>query len=688
MTFVEYLLGCVLLLAGIAPIVLGAVRLRRRVLADWSGAPARLAEAVIALAAVLGVAQVLGSFGGFRRTALVAGLAVVGFALAAVGRGKNAVAPLAIEPDVAIEASDSPPSNLRGAGLIVALLAIAIIAGGWTTRTAASISEGITNQDSLTYHLPHAARFYQEGWITRLHYTDPGFPDTFHPSNAELLHGVGMVMFRRDVLSPILNLGWVALALLAAWCVGRPRRLESFTLMGAALVLASPIMSLPNAGSGSNDVAVLFLLLAAVGLLLQPRIGRAATATAAVAAGLAIGTKLTAVVPVAALTIGVLVVWRRLGWRRLSATWVGPLVAAGGFWYLRNLVRTGSPAPSLPLEAGPSPFTSPRFEIVDRYGFSVADYLTDGKVWKDWFLPGLRLDFGWAWWLTFALAAAGVLVAFTESRAPLIRVLGFAAAAGAVGYIVTPTTALGLEGRPLLFASNLVYLTPALVIALAVLPLLRSARRPVVGWGLLAIMAAALLTSQLTSDLEAWGPSFRSLGIVVAVATLAIGAAVATLRKRGAATRVSLAIGLAALVVALLGAYPAARNYLRDAYADAPLWNWARNLADERIAIAGFGPQYPLYGLQLSNHVQYVGHEGPHGEFTSVPDCPTWRSALRRGGYTYVVLKPERLTTDVARRELPWTRSDPAARPMLRVAGAEVFRFDPTVPDPGCPAAT
>lgn len=688
MTFVEYLVGCVLLLAATVPIVWGAVRVRRRVLADWSGAPARLGEAIIALAAVLGVAQVLGSVGGFRRASLAGGFAVAGFALAAVGRGKTAAAPRAMEPDVAIEESDASPSILRRAGLIVALLAIAIIAGGWTTRTAASISEGITNQDSLTYHLPHAARFYQEGWITRLHYTDPDFPDTFHPSNAELLHGVGMVFFRRDVLSPILNLGWVALALLAAWCVGRPRRLGSFTLMGAALVLASPILSLPNAGSGSNDVAVLFFLLAAVALLLQPRIGPAATATAAVAAGLAVGTKLTAVVPVAALTIGVLVVWRRFGWRRLAATWVGPLVAGGGFWYVRTLVRTGTPAPSLPLGAGPSPFTSPRFAIVDQYGFSVADYLTDGDVWKDWFLPGLRLDFGWAWWLTFALAVVGAALALTESRAPLIRVLGFAAAAGAVGYAVTPTTALGQEGRPLLFASNLVYLTPALVIALAVLPLLRSARRPLVGWGLLGIMAAALLSSQLTSDLGAWGPSFRSLGAVVAVVTVAIGAAVPALGIRVAASRVSLAMGVAASVVALLAAYPAARIYLRDSYADAPQWNWARNLADERIAIAGFGPQYPFYGMRLSNHVQYVGHEGPHGEFTSVPDCPTWRSALRRGGYTYVVLKPERLTTDVARRELPWTRSDPAARPMLRAAGAEVFRFDPAVPDPGCPAPT
>ena len=55
---------------------------------------------------------------------------------------------------------------------------------------------------------------------TALHFTVPGFEAVFHPANSELVLAVTMVAFRTDVLAPVMNLVWISLALLAAWCTG------------------------------------------------------------------------------------------------------------------------------------------------------------------------------------------------------------------------------------------------------------------------------------------------------------------------------------------------------------------------------------------------------------------------------------------------------------------------------------
>lgn len=678
MSIGDYLVGVALLAAGPGTIAWGAVRLRRRLLPGWRAAPARLFEAIVALSATITVSQILGAVGGFRRAPLFASLTAAGLVLALAGRPRSP----ADDHDVGDSAERTPRSR---AAVALAIVSIAMVAGAWSTRTASAVVNGTTEFDSLWYHLPHAARFSQEGWLTRLHFTGPDFPETFHPSNAELLHGLGMVAFGSDALSPLLNVGWVALALLAAWSIGRPFGAAPMTTTAATLIIASPLASFQNAGSGSNDVAVIFFTLAAGALLVQPPRHRGQTIAAALSAGLAVSTKLTALAPVAVLTVAVLVLWRRDGWRRLSLDWLTPLAATGAFWYVRNLVRTGSPIPGQSF--GPLPFSSPPFETVDRFGYSVADYLGDGTVWREFFLPGLHLDFGRFWWLTLGLAAAGSLWAVFGKHEPLVRVLGIVGVLGSIAYLATPTTALGTKGRPLLFASNVTYLTPALMMALVAIWLIPASRRAAIAWPVLVVMFVALITSQLTSDLGAWDRAFRTYGIAIAATIVVLGGGAAALRERWTRVRPFLGrvlvLGAAAVIVA---AFPLLRLHVRDAYRSDALSNWARSLDGERIAIAGFQAQYPLYGEALQNYVQYVGSEGEHGEFTSVRDCRTWRSALRSGRYTFVVLKSALLLVDITRREIPWTRSDPAARPLFRAGGADVFAFDSTVPDPGCPA--
>ena len=74
---------------------------------------------------------------------------------------------------------------------------------------------GMTDPDTLWYHVPYAARWVQEGSLTALHFTSYEPLTTFYPSTPSLLHAIPMLTFGTELLSPYLNLGWLALALTA-----------------------------------------------------------------------------------------------------------------------------------------------------------------------------------------------------------------------------------------------------------------------------------------------------------------------------------------------------------------------------------------------------------------------------------------------------------------------------------------
>ena len=108
-----------------------------------------------------------------------------------------------------------------GPGIAVAVTAA--VAAEWTGPTLQAYDVGIRTFDSVWYHLPWAASFAQTGHITPLRFTDIEYLTAFYPATSEMLHGLGIVLFRHDTLSPVLNLIWALLALFTAWCVGRAR---------------------------------------------------------------------------------------------------------------------------------------------------------------------------------------------------------------------------------------------------------------------------------------------------------------------------------------------------------------------------------------------------------------------------------------------------------------------------------
>ncbi|MGI8430571.1 MAG: hypothetical protein ACR2OB_15005 [Solirubrobacteraceae bacterium] len=389
MSIGRYALGFAGVLIVVGSIGIATRAIRRRYLPHWTGAPARLAEAVIGLALLIAILELLGTIGLFSLGPILAGCVAAGLAArAAVGGTGSAHARAAQanaggpsdrpgpagaagpshRPD---QASAGGPSRAR-ATAVVALMATAALAAEWAAPTLQSYDVGIRTLDSLWYHLPWAASFAQTGQITSLRFTDVEYLTAFYPATAELFHGLGIALLARDTLSPAINLLWLGLALLAGWCIGRPSGRAPATLLGAAVALALPMMYFSQAGSAANDIVGIFFLLASVALIVNARnqnaeasqsdqgqdvnqgteandarqghrhasLAPAPLVLAAIAAGLAVSVKLSLLAPVLALTVGVIVLGssgRRHAARTLAtrprsarATWTGALVSAGG----------------------------------------------------------------------------------------------------------------------------------------------------------------------------------------------------------------------------------------------------------------------------------------------------------------------------------------------------------------------
>ena len=379
----EYLIGVAITAAIVAPLWFAARRLQSRYGPPCSGALARLGESIIFAAIFLALSQTLGTVGLLRRVPLVLGALSIGVLIQIVVRdGASNTAPLT-RVSARRRLATRTRSDLRriatGAG---AAIVVGLVVTPWIGRTLTALRTGVLGLDSLDYHLPFAARFAQEGRVAALHFTVPGLETAFHPANSELIHAVGMVAFRTDWLSPVMNLAWVSIALLAAWCVGLARHVSLATLAAAGVVLSCPLFVAFDGGRATNDIAGCAWFLAAVAVLLNGREERRATGLAAIAAGLALGDKLTLVVPVIALTLGVIAA-ASSGQRVATArVWLPWLLLSGGFWYVRNLIAVGSPIPALKLGLGAVALPSTEFErAIPPNG--VAHYLLDPDTWHD-----------------------------------------------------------------------------------------------------------------------------------------------------------------------------------------------------------------------------------------------------------------------------------------------------------------
>jgi hypothetical protein len=669
-SFGSYIGGCLATIGIVAALGLGGYWLRRWIVPEFSGALARLADATIATALLVLALQLVGTlslltFGWTTLACIGAGL------LAAwIGWRKAPAAPAEIAAP-----------KVQKAALLIALGVASWAFAEWTFPSQLSLDQGMFGGDTTWYHMPFAARMAQEASSVHLHFTDPlRLVAWFYPGSSELIHATGIVLFKSDWLSPLINLVWLSIALLGAWCVGRPYRVGPATLVASALVLSAGVMIETQPGEGRNDIMGLAFLVAFAAFLINghqrrapatgavqdapdsdaPLLDKGPLVMAGIAAGLAVSVKLPLLIPVVAIAVLMVVVSGR-GRRLMTLASLGiPAFVVGSYWYLRAAIHTGgNPIP----QSGWGPLHLPhpaQMPLDPRPRFSVAHYLFEPTIYRKWFFPQLDNALGPLWPLTLIVAIAATAYIVLRSRNVVLRVIAAAALVTAAVYIVTPLTAAGQEGAPTGFFTNTRYLMPGLILALVLVPLARPLRAPETrAWQTLFFLTGIYALMVLTTP--RWYPGFIVGTVFLTLAMVWMPAALTFMRGRREVSRglVAMAAAGVVLLAVILGRAQEVQYY-KHHYTRTTLflqeggpqkaYAFAHNQHDKRIGIAGSGEiffgQYGFYGANLDNYVQYIGVPGPDGAYRLATTCRSFRNRVNAGDYDYLIIS--KFTEDAA----------------------------------------
>ncbi|MFP5219525.1 MAG: hypothetical protein ACLGIG_07285 [Actinomycetes bacterium] len=616
MDVVEGVTGVLALLVVTTSVALTAVVLRRVLAPGSSGASARLVELLIAHAAALVVALVLGTFGVLGRTGLLATWGPVG--------AVAAMALLRRRPASAVDdAAPSEPRWLR----FVAGAAVIVVAVQWLSVVPATSRTGVLAVDALHYHLPLASRFATTGSTTGLHRLSVPDAPTWYPAGDELLQATAMALLGTDVL--VLGWGMVAFigTLLAAAVLGRAWGSPSLVVLAACVLLATT----GSAVGEANDWAATWPLMAAIAVLAQHQALRrwAVPVVVGTATGLAAGSKLTVLPAAVVVAVAAVVLLRP---RALTAVLVGSTaLATGGYWYVRNLLATGSPLPLLRLEVGPVALPRPPMPELDALSASVVSYATDADVAREWFAPGLELALGPAWPLLLVTVAVGIGVGVLSGsvRRPAAAV----AATSVAAWLAGPTSAGGLPGAPYLFTYNVRYAVAGLLLGLALAVTAPGVvrRAPAAAAG-----ATTLLLVSALARPGAWPQGVAPTAVAAvgatccAVALTAAPSASALLARVQPAWRTTAAgaAATAVVAVAVMGQDRwLDRRYRGDDDARLRLFAAVQDLPSDATGVVGFPLLHPFSGPRLQRPVRYLGVLERDGHFRDARTCSELVSA-------------------------------------------------------------
>lgn len=715
-SFGSYIGGCLAVIGIVSAVGLGGYWLRRWIVPEFSGALARLADATIAVALLIAALQLLGTL-----SILTVGWTIL--VCIAVGLGAALLGWLKAPAD----AREVSAPQVQTAALLIALGVASWAVAEWTFPSLQSLDFGMFGGDTTWYHMPFAARIAQEGSTVHLHFTDPlRLVAWFYPGSSELIHGAGIVLFKSDWLSPLINMIWLSIGLLAAWCVGRPYKVGPATLVAAALVYSAGVMIETQPGEGRNDIMGLAFLLAFAAFLINghqrrapdagavqdapesdaPLLDKGPLIMAGIAAGIAISVKLPLLAPVGAITVGMVVV-SGSGRRLMTAAAIGiPTFLVGGYWYVRAAIKTGgNPIPQI----GWGPLKLPRpdqMPLDPRPRFAVADYLTEPTIYRKWFFPQLDNALGPLWPLILIVAVAAAVYLAVRSRNKILRVLAAAALLTAAVYIVTPLTAAGQEGSPTGFFTNTRYLMPGLLLALTLLPIARPLRAPDSrAWQTLLFLTGVYAISVLVTP--RWYPGYIVGTVFLTMALVWVPAGLAMSRSRRGVGRGAVALVASAVVLlaVVLGRAQEVQYYKQHYTRVLPFlqdggpreaYSFAHGLHDKRIGIAGSGEiffgQYGFYGRDLDNYVQYIGVPGADGTYRLATSCRQFRRRINAGDYDYLIVS--QYTQDSADSPYwypiyAWVKNDPAleevvAEPEVTPQPDYVFRVNGRLDPAGC----
>ena len=303
------------------------------------------------------------------------------------------------------------------------------------------------------------------------------------------------------------------------------------------------------------------------------------------------------------------------------------MLAAGGYWYVRNLVAVGNPIPYIG-SVGPISLPAPVRDFQLRPDFAVVHYWNDTSVWRHWFFPGLHESFGTLWPATLvAMLGGGGVRDLARPRADAARARRVRARhrgrlrvhpadrgrrAGAADrlHLERPLPGAGggrRAGDPALPARRCAR---------------RRARRAVVArrrWPSCSRSPSARWSSGTRVTSRARSPRRSSCSRSRARSGSLHWRGLAGVRRGRVASRrwrwprrpSALAAGYAEQRHYL---EPGLRGHRRRARTSPVRSRWARDLRDARIAVAGIRgvfTQYPFYGADLSNRSSGWGPRAP-----------------------------------------------------------------------------
>lgn len=688
----SYIAGTLQIAAIVGAVWYGSWWLRRWIVPEFSGALARLAELTIGFALITISLELVGSVGLLKEVWITAACIVIPL----IGAGLAwKFAPRNVEQIAA-------PKVPTWAYLVAVAVASWVVAE-WSFPTQLSLDQGMFGGDTTWYHMPASARFIQEASTIPLHFTDPlRLAVWFYPQNSELMHGALMALMDSDWLSPVFNMLPLGIALLACWCVGRPYAVGPATLVAGAILLSAGVMIETQPGEGRNDIVCFAFLIAFVAFLINghqrhapksgavdekpdpnaPLLDKGPLILAGIAAGLAISMKVSMLAPVGVILIGMIVISGRNRWLTTALCLGIPMLLVGGYWYVRAMIYTGgNPVPAIgwgPLHL-PQPDQMP---LDPRPRFSVAHYLNEPSMFRWWFFPRLEDAFGVLFPLILTMLTAASAWLVVKSRNKIVRVISAAALITAIVYVFTPLTAAGQEFQPRGFFTNTRYLLPGLLLAAMMLPLIRQLRQPgerarKVLIFLTVVFAVTVLTS------PKWYPSFLPGAIFLTLAIVWAPVGLTWLRDHGRISRAATiaVVAVIAIVAAIWGRGEevgyAEKHYTRTTLflqegGPQEAFEFTRDLKNKRIAIAGSGQmffgQYGFYGVDRSNHVQYIGEEGDIGSYRLIENCRAFIEKVNDGDFDYILVSEYTQDAPGADYRYPvraWVDGDPAVKLLI-----------------------
>ena len=639
----DYLIGLLLFAGTWGAAGMTAVLVVRRRLGHLPVAPRLLAGAIVATSALIAAHLLPGLLGLLSRwSSLVVALLV----LIAASR----LRPAPPEPErPAPEPGPSGPFSWAIAGLAAAVVGLCGLASALSATALPP-----TEIDSLTFHLPNVARWIQSGTFWRVDQFTPLLANGNYPHNGDVVFLSVVQPWWNDAFVSLVNPLFLAIAALAVYgLAGELGASRATAALFGAVFASTPVVLFAAFEGQKTDTIMLAMLGAGLLFLLRHRRTdrRSDLVLAGLGLGLAFGTKWYAVSSVAV----VLLVWavaslaaRRSPRRVLAdgAALTGLVGLAGGFWLVRNLVESENPL--FPVEVrllGTTIFDAPRDFIRECAGYTIADYAGSPGVWTEYVLPGLRITYELPG-LLIGLGALAATALAVRGRAGLPLAGAACAALLALSYSLTPYTALGPKGEPVLLSANTRYLVPALLAAapLAAWAVARAGRAR----GALELLALVGVVEGVRHGLEVSAARVAAWSLLVLIAAAAawLGRRLTRGPDGGRARAARAALVALALVLAAGLGHARQREHNDDRYAGTdPTIEWINRHASEghRIGLAGVwgaqsvSPVYPSFGPRLGNVVEFVG-ETVAGQLREYEDRARWVEAVRAGGYDLLLV--------------------------------------------------